>query len=173
MKHALIVIDMQQGAGIDAARLIRRLNRLAAAVRARNGLVVYIQHAGPPGDPFHPGQPGWKLMPTLDVRSDDAIIAKTACDSFLGTTLEAHLRDQDVGRLIITGWATDYCVDTAVRSALARGLPTVAPSDGHTCGDRPHVPALKVIEHHNAVWADFISPAGAATVIPCANLRLG
>jgi nicotinamidase-related amidase len=178
MKHALIVIDMQQGAFIDAppkhdaAALIERLNRLAGAVRAHGGSVIFIQHEGPLGDAFHPDSPGWKLLEALDVRREDAIISKRACDSFLKTALEAHLRATGSQRLIVTGWATDYCVDTTVRSALARGYPTLAPSDGHTCADRPHLPATKIVEHHNAIWADFISPAGPATVVPCAEVRL-
>ena len=179
MRHALIVIDMQQGAFIDgppkldSTGLILRLNRLAGAVRAHGGSAVFIQHDGPPGDAFDPDRPGWKLLQSLDVRSEDAIIRKRACDAFLDTALDGHLRAKGAERLIVAGWATDYCVDTTVRSALARGYPTLVPSDGHTCADRPHLPAAKIIEHHNAIWADFISPAGPATVRPCADIRLG
>ncbi len=178
MRHALIVIDMQQGSfggatpRHDTPGLIGRLNRLAAAVRAGGGAVIFVQHDGPPGDPHHPSQPGWRLLEELDARSADTIVRKTACDAFLDTTLDATLRVLSIDRLIITGCATDYCVDTTVRSALARGLSTIVPSDGHTTGNRPHLPAAKIIEHHNAIWADFIAPRGPALVQPCADLRL-
>lgn len=178
MRHALIVIDMQQGPfgetppWHDAAGLIQRLNRLADAVRQTGGAVVFIQHDGPPGDPYHPDSPGAKFLSALDVRPDDAVIHKQACDSFLQTSLEPFLRAQAIDRLIITGWATDYCVDTTVRSALARGFKTVVPSDGHTAADRPHLAATKIIEHHNAIWSDFIAPAGPALVQPCADVVL-
>ena len=92
--------------------------------------------------------------------------------AFLHTSLEAFLRARAIDRLIITGWATDYCVDTTVRSALARGYPTIVPSDGHTTSDRPHLAATKIIEHHNAIWADFLAPRGPALVCPCADVRL-
>ena len=81
---------------------------------------------------------------------------------------EAAIRD-----LIITGCASDYCVDTTVRSALAKGYRTIAPSDGHTTSDRPHLSARKIIQHHNAIWSDFISPAGPATVRPCDEVLAG
>ena len=74
MTDALIIIDMQQGAfgegppKHDAAGLIGRLNKLADAVRARGGAVVFIQHDGPPGDPFHPDLPGWQLVEDLGPR---------------------------------------------------------------------------------------------------------
>ncbi len=53
MKDALIIIDMQKAAFVDAtpkydaAGLIDRLNDLAAAVRGRGGAVIFIQHDGP------------------------------------------------------------------------------------------------------------------------------
>ncbi len=178
MRPALIVIDMQQGSFTDAsprhdaAGLVQRLNRLAAGVRGAGGLVVFVQHDGPEGDPHHPDAPGWHLLEDLEVRDGDVVVHKTACDSFLGTTLDAVLTENRIDRLIVTGCATDYCVDTTVRSALARGYRTVVPSDGHTTADRSHLPATKIIEHHNAVWADFIAPAGPATVCPCAEVPL-
>jgi nicotinamidase-related amidase len=108
----------------------------------------------------------------LDVQPTDAFVRKTSCDSFLDTPLDAILEARGAKRLIITGWATDYCVDTTVRSALARGYATTVPSDGHTVANRPHLTAEKIIEHHNAIWADFLAPAGPAHVCPCGEIRL-
>ncbi|MCW5734856.1 MAG: isochorismatase family protein [Enhydrobacter sp.] len=178
MSDALIVIDMQQGSfgpatpRHDAAGLVGRLNILAEDVRAAGGAVVFIQHDGPPGDPHHPDAPGWRLLPDLHVRPEDTIIRKQSCDAFLHTSLDKFLGARVIDRLIVTGCATDYCVDTTVRSALARGLPTIVPSDGHTTADRPHLPAKKIIEHHNAIWSDFLAPRGPAVVRPCAAFRL-
>jgi len=178
MTDALIVIDMQQGSfgpatpRHDAAGLIGRINGLARAVRTGGGAVIFVQHDGPVGDPHHPDEPGWRLLPTLEVRPDDTFVRKTACDAFLATSLENVLRENGIDRLIITGCATDYCVDTTVRSALGRGWPTVVPSDGHTTLDRPHLSAAQIIAHHNAIWADFLAPRGPALVQPCAALRL-
>ncbi|MBT3373449.1 MAG: cysteine hydrolase [Rhodospirillaceae bacterium] len=170
---ALIVIDMQLGSFTDASLrhdadgLVVRLNSLAARVRRSGGQVIFIRHDGPVGDPHHPTQPGWHLLPALAVHADDRIIAKTACDSFLDTDLGDVLVAHAIDHLIITGCATDYCVDTTVRSALARGYRTTAPSDGHTTADRPHLRAQQIIGHHNAIWADFIAPGGPALVCPC------
>ncbi|MDP6829446.1 MAG: isochorismatase family protein [Alphaproteobacteria bacterium] len=170
---ALIVIDMQVGSFTDetprhdADGLVARLNSLAERVRQNAGLVIFIRHDGPAGDPHHPSLPGWHILPDLSVLPADEIVAKTACDAFLDTTLENVLRAHEVDRLIVTGCATDYCVDTTVRSALAREYDTIAPSDGHTTADRPHLNARAIIEHHNAIWADFIAPGGPARVCRC------
>ncbi len=178
MTDALIVIDMQQGSfgpdmpRHDAAALVGRLNRLARAVRTDGGAVIFVQHDGPPGDPHHPDAPGWRLLATLEVRPDDTVVRKRSCDAFLDTTLDAVLRETGIDRLIITGCATDYCVDTTVRSALARGWPTIVPSDGHTTADRPHLSAVQIIAHHNAIWAGFLAPNGPARICLCSEVVL-
>ena len=176
MKTALVIIDMQEGSFTprttrhDTSGLVERLNTLAGAVRSAGGSVIFVQHDGPVGDPHHPDQPGWKLLPELEMRDGDLIIRKTACDSFLGTSLEQTLKSNAIERLIVTGCATDYCVDTTVRSALARGYATIAPADGHTTSNRPHFAAQQIIAHHNSIWADFIAPGRPALVCACADV---
>lgn len=172
MKTALIIIDLQEGsftprtARHDTAGLVARLNGLAGAVRSAGGSVIFVQHDGPVGDPHHPDQPGWHLLPELDMREGDLLVRKTACDSFLNTTLDATLKSHAIERLIVTGCATDYCVDTTVRSALARGYATIVPKDGHTTADRPHLDSVSCIRHHNWVWQNLIHPRKPIRVMP-------
>ena len=89
---------------------------------------------------------------------------------FLNTGLDNLLKAHGVGQVIVTGNATDFCVDTTVRSAMARGYRTIVPTDGHTTADRPYLSAIKIIEHHHAVWREFISPVGPALLMPCADI---
>jgi nicotinamidase-related amidase len=178
MPTALIVIDMQVGSfgtgskRYDVPGLVARLNALARRVRAHGGTVIFVQHDGPEGDPHHPSQPGWAILPELEKLPADIVVRKTACDSFLGTDLDRVLAARGLRNVVITGCATDYCVDTTVRAALARGYRTIVPTDGHTTADRPHLSAAKIIEHHNAIWCDFIAPSGPATMCPCDDIRL-
>ena len=159
---ALLVIDMQIGgfAGqpprLDPEGTVRRINALADAIRPR-GLVVFIQHTD--ADEGYPRESeAWQLLSTLSRGAGDALIEKTACDSFLETSLDALLRSRGVSELVIVGCATDFCVDTTVRSAAARGYHVIVPSDGHTTRDRPHLSARQVIAHHNYLWADLLLP---------------
>jgi len=176
MKTAPIVIDMQQGSFTgtsprhDPEGLVVRLNSLADRARSARGIVVFVQHDGREGDSHHPNLPGWKLPPDLHVAPGDLIVRKASCGAFLNTSLESLLMAGGIERLIITGCATDYCVDTTVRSALARSYTTTVPSDGHTTADRLHLTAEKIIEHQNAIWADFIAPRGPALVCPCSDV---
>jgi len=176
MRTALIVIDMQQGLFTgpkhDATGTVARINRLAERVRAANGVVIWVQHCGPEGDAFHPDAPGWRLLPELRPLATDQFVRKTSCDAFLDTDLAEKLVAENIMRLIITGCATDFCVDTTVRSALARRFPTIVPTDGHTTADRPYLSALKVMEHHHAIWSDFLSPVGPAKLMQCDEVEL-
>ena len=61
---ALIVVDMQVGLlngepKHDLCGVIERINRLAAKVRERSGVVIFMQHCSGEGDDFEPGTPGW------------------------------------------------------------------------------------------------------------------
>lgn len=180
MSDALVLIDMQAGSfgpacppRYDLSALLKRLNELTRWVRDRGGTVVWVQHDGPPGEVLEPGTDGWQVLTALERRTGDESIRKTANDSFLGTHLEALLREKKASRVIITGWATDFCVDTTVRSCTARGFETWVAADGHTVSDRPHLSAAKIIEHHNFIWSDLIAPGGAVHVATCKELMSG
>ncbi len=179
MTDALIIIDMQAGSfgedtpRFDAEGLVARLNSLARKVRARNGLVIFVQHDDPPGGVHAPGTPGWQILPGLQRHEDDISVRKTACDCFYNTGLEDLLRAHRATRLFITGCATDFCVDTTLRRATVKGFETWAPADGHTTADRPHLTAPQIIAHHNYVWADLITPSGPARVMSCADIMAG
>ena len=158
---ALIVIDMQVGLlegppKCDLAGVVRRINAIADFVR-RTGKVVWIRHCGKEGDGFAPHSPGWAFLPELDCQPADVVVDKTLNDAFARTALNDVLQGMAADRVIVTGWATDQCVDSTVRSAISRGYDVVAVSDGHTVSDRPHLAATEVIRHHNWVWGDLLT----------------
>jgi nicotinamidase-related amidase len=173
---ALLVIDMQVGLfGSDSPRYdvdgtVRRINALAAAVRGVGGTVVFVQHDGPPGDTFAPGSEGWRLLSSLDRQAGDPVVHKRACDAFYETDLAATLRARGATRLLVTGCATDFCVDTTIRAAASRDYDVVVVEDGHTTADRPHVDALSVMRHHNWVWQNLIHPKTRIEVVPTSAL---
>jgi nicotinamidase-related amidase len=169
---ALLVIDMQAGLfGADTPRhdaegVVERINALARAVRCEGGSVIFVQHDGPPGDVFEPGREGWEMLPSLEREEGDLVVHKSACDAFYRTDLAETLRKHGATRLIVTGCATDFCVDTTVRAAASRDYDVVVVEDGHTTADRPHVDAVSVIRHHNWVWQNLIHPRLRIQVTP-------
>jgi nicotinamidase-related amidase len=71
--------------------------------------------------------------------------------------LQAALAALNPARVLIAGWATDFCVDGTVRSSVANDHHVVVVSDAHTLSDRPHLDAAAVIRHHNWVWSNLIT----------------
>jgi nicotinamidase-related amidase len=159
---ALLVVHMQVGLlngkpKHDLPGILDRINRLAAKVRTQSGKVILIQHCGGKGDDFEPQAPGWAFLPELVQESADIIVPTTLNDPFVGTDLQLRLTEIQPDRVLVTGWATDFCVDSTVRSAVAHHYDVVAVADGHTLNDRPHLDAVNVIRHHNWVWRNLIT----------------
>jgi nicotinamidase-related amidase len=157
---AIIVVDMQVGLLEGAPKhdldgVVDRINRLTDMVRRGSGKVIWIQHCGSGG--FAPNTPGWHLLPELDRQPSDLVVHKTLNDAFAGTDLRAILEGLAPARVLVAGWATDFCVDTTIRSAVSNNHHVVIVSDGHTLSDRPHLDSMSVIRHHNWVWSNLIT----------------
>jgi nicotinamidase-related amidase len=159
---AIIVVDMQLGLlngepKHDLRAVVERINRLTTKVRDQSGSVILVQHCGGKGDDFEPQTPGWTFLPELLRCPADAVVRKTLNDPFAGTDLQARLNEIAPDRVLIAGWATDFCVDATVRSAVANHHHVVVVADGHTLSDRPHLDAVSVIRHHNWIWSNLIT----------------
>jgi nicotinamidase-related amidase len=171
---ALLVIDMQVGlfegdpSRHDADGVIRRINEIAKVVRATGGIVIFVQHED--NDSLIRGSKGWEILPILERMSTDLLLCKQACDSFYETKLPDLLEQHDVQQIIITGCATDFCVDTTVRAAASRNYELVVVEDGHTTRDRPHLDAKSIIHHHNWMWRNLILPRNEVRVLPATNV---
>ena len=158
----IVVVDMQAGLLDGAPKhdlegVIGRINALTSAVRRRSGTVIWIRHCGKPGDGFERGSAGWAFLPELDRQADDLVVDKTLNDAFAGTSLQQTLQRLAPDRVLVCGWATDFCVDTTVRSAISHDHHVVVVADAHTLNDRPHLDAVSVIRHHNWVWSGLIT----------------
>ena len=159
---AILVVDMQVGLlegepKHDLHGVMERINRLTAKVRDQSGTVIFVQHCGCKGDDFEPQTYGWEILPELLRDPADVVVWKDLNDPFAGTGLQARLEEIAPDRLLITGWATDFCVDLTVRSAVANHHNVVVVADGHTLSDRPHLDAISVIRHHNWIWSNLIT----------------
>src|SRR3984893_4257300 len=159
---AMLIVDMQVGLlngepKHDLRGVIERIKRLTTKVRDQSGAVILIQHCGGKGDDFEPQTPGWAFLPELLRYPTDVVVRKTLNDPFAETELQARLKEIAPDRILITGWATDLCVDTTVRSAVENHYNVVVVADGHTLSDRPHLDAVSVIRHHHWVWSNLIT----------------
>jgi nicotinamidase-related amidase len=173
MKIALIIIDMQVGlfantVRFDSEGVIQRINAIAKTIHGIGGMIIFIQHED--DDAFAPGSKGWEILPDLVRRGNEPTIRKQACDSFYKTNLAEILNQQGITKLIITGCATDFCVDTTIRAAASLDYEVTVVKDGHTTADRPHLKAEQIIQHHNYVWKNLILPNRKIRVLPATKI---
>ncbi len=173
MKTALLVIDVQKGLfdqdprPHEADAIIQRINALGAAARAAGCPVVFIQHERPSSALAYQAE-GWRLVIALDAQSGDAFIRKTTPDSFLRTPLQETLESDDVRRVVVAGYASEFCVDTTVRRAAALGFEVVLASDAHTTHDKQHASALAIRSHENETLPGITSFGPRIQAIPSA-----
>jgi nicotinamidase-related amidase len=178
LEHAaVLVIDVQTGLfradppPFDAEAVVARINSVMAKARKAGAPILFTQHDGEPGgENIVPFTHGWKLHPNLEASPDELVIRKTTCDAFYGTALEAELGSRGITTLVMMGYATDFCVDSTVRSAASKDFSVIVVADAHTTSDNPVLKADLVRQHHNWAWANCISPKGV-TVLKASEVR--
>ncbi len=175
-RTTLLVIDVQVGIieGFHAYRgheMLEQINKLLAKARASNIPIIYVQHDGEAGHPLEVGTEGWQIHSAIKPGETELIINKGSPDSFFETPLIRELEARGIKQVVVTGCMTEYCVDTACRSAVAHGYDVTLASDAHTTIDNPVLKAEQIIAHHNALLSGFDAGAHAVTVTPTESIE--
>jgi nicotinamidase-related amidase len=131
--------------------------------------VIFVCHEAP-GSVLAYQSAGWQLVEGLQLAQDDLLVRKTTPDSFLRTDLQQLLQQRQISRLVIAGYASEFCVDTTVRSAAAHGYAVDLVADSHTTHDKPHLAAASIRAHHNATLAAVRSFGVPIRPIPAAEV---
>jgi ureidoacrylate peracid hydrolase len=156
---ALLIIDMQNAfihpegslskMGLDTSRtsiVIEPIMKLINEFKAQNRPVIYIQHthrkdrtdAGliakvfpPIMDLGHCFDGTWdaELIDQLKPDLDDFIVKKHRFSAFYNTELEDMLRGLGVETLVVTGIATNVCVESTIRDAFYRDYNVFVPRE--------------------------------------------
>ncbi|MEU2560479.1 cysteine hydrolase family protein [Streptomyces longispororuber] len=176
MSHvpALLVIDMQNAAVALSHRpreTVATIASLERRARAAGVPVIAVQHEGAG---LEPGTEGWAIVPELAPLEGETTIRKGSADAFLGSDLDPCLRALGVTEVVVTGFATEFCVDTTARQALSRGYDLLLVADGHTTSARPAVDGFvaseQAVAHHTAVYRHLSFPGRSIRVLPAARI---
>ncbi|CAG7972093.1 unnamed protein product [Penicillium olsonii] len=89
--------------------------------------VIHVFHSSlSPESPFHPSHPSKGITPlefaTPAPDGSEPVFWKSVNSAFIGTGLEAYLREKGFRQLIIAGLTTDHCVSTTTRMAANLGV---------------------------------------------------
>lgn len=129
MNTALIILDAQNDfftagnpnlpAFETAADVI---NTAIGRFRAAGGGPIFVQHTS---ERKPAGSQPWGINDRFDCRPIDVRFNKTTENAFWNTGLDALLRSQRVGRVLIAGFIAERCVLSTLRGAKERGYQAV------------------------------------------------
>jgi nicotinamidase-related amidase len=140
---ALIIIDVQKG--FDEPVWGKRNNlgaeeniaKLLATWRRTGRPILHIQHLSrQPASSLRPNYSGSDFKSSVQPQQGEPIIQKHVNSAFIGTDLEARLRQSELNTLVIVGLTTDHCVSTTTRMAGNLGFDTYVVSDATATFDR-------------------------------------
>lgn len=99
--------------------------------------VVHVFHTATEADAgfFVPGTPGVAFHPDVEPRAGETVVEKHEPNSFIGTGLEALLRDRGVTDLVVLGMMTSMCVDSTTRAASELGFTCTVVADACAAPD--------------------------------------
>jgi aminoglycoside 6'-N-acetyltransferase len=173
MTKALVIIDVQKGMWAnpdhppyDDKGVLDRIASLISKARAAGTPVMYVQHHNldEPDHPFKPGLPGYPFHDAIAPGPGDDVTVKHKSSAFHGTDFDAKLRARGVDHLVITGMQSEFCVNSAIRSAYERDYKITLVSDAHSTGDTRVARAKDIVALQNLITHDFGDVVGAAQV---------
>jgi ureidoacrylate peracid hydrolase len=182
-KTALVVVDMQNAFMLPevahalcpmAVAIVPNINRLAAAVRATGGAVVWVisafnertiqewstlyEMSGPERSAkrrmaLTEGSKGHALWHELAVAPEDLTVTKLRYSAFLpdACNLAQVLRARGLDTVLITGTVTNVCCESTARDAMQLNFHTIMVTDGN---------AAMTDEEHNWSLINFYNALG-------------
>ncbi|TWA95981.1 cysteine hydrolase family protein [Bradyrhizobium stylosanthis] len=123
---ALIVVDVQRafdeweaaGKRRNNPDAVARIVDLLAAFRTSRAPIFHIRHEGTrPNSSFLPSRSGYAVKDEAREQDGEPVIVKQVNSAFIGTDLEARLREAGITTLVICGATTNHCVETTTRMA--------------------------------------------------------
>lgn len=154
MNQVFLIIDAQQelidgnqteSAVFNKEQLIQNINKVIEKARDADVEVVVVRDL----DVAEGKGAGFQVHNEINLPADTQFFDKLATNAFHGTGLLQYLKDKQVEHVVIMGCKTQYCIDTAVRSATVSNLDVTLVGDGHSTTDNEVLSAEQIIKHHN------------------------
>jgi ureidoacrylate peracid hydrolase len=173
-RTALVVVDMQNyfvaegfAAEVPKARdIVPNINRMARALRAAGGTVVWVQttatgalqhwanhhahmltpdRAGKRLAELNEGHDGFKIYPRLEPLPSDLRVKKIKYSAFIAgsSDIDAQLKSRGIDTILVTGTVTNVCCESTARDAMMLDYRVIMLSDGNaSLTDEEHAASL-------------------------------
>lgn len=131
---ALLLIDVQTGVNVldhwggptgrrNNPGAEDRQRALLAAFRSAGLTIAFTRHdSREQASPLKLALSTGTQIEGLEPATDDIVVVKDVNSGFIGTPLEIELRRRGIGRLVVAGFFTNFCVETTVRMAGNMGF---------------------------------------------------
>lgn len=138
-----MIIDVQKG--LDYPDYGMRNNpdaeanmaHLLAEWRKHKRPIIHVQHCSvEPNSPLRPELPGNALKDDVRPLPGEKHFTKSTNSAFVGTGVEAYLREHEISSLVIVGLTTDHCVSASTRTAADLGFNVILVSDATATFER-------------------------------------
>lgn len=145
MKKALIVLDVQRVYTdedselycADADKTVKNINKLIEESSKLGQLIILVRHihktdgsdlgrlfdfTGEPEEDFNfkEGTEEVEFDSTLKRPNSSIEVIKNRYSAFMGTDLEKILKKNDIKRIVVCGFMTNFCCESTARDALDR-----------------------------------------------------
>jgi nicotinamidase-related amidase len=181
---AVLVVDFSRGftdpestMGSDLTREVEATNRLLAAAREKEILIIFTTIGFEPnlkdGSLWLEKAPGlaelqvggkWvEIDPRLGRREEETVILKKGASAFFGTNLPSILVSQRVDTIVLCGATTSGCIRATAIDLLQYGYPTLVPRE--CVGDRAQGPHEVNLVDIQAKYADVVSVEDALSYV--------
>ena len=173
-RTALVVVDMQnyfvaEGFPLEvpvARQIVPNINRLARALRAAGGIVVWVQTTSAGAldhwanhhnrmltpeksktrmEQLDEASKGFALYPALEALPSDLCVKKGKYSAFIqgSSDIDARLRSRGIESLLITGTVTNVCCESTARDAMMLDYRVIMVADGNaSLTDEEHAASL-------------------------------
>jgi biuret amidohydrolase len=130
------------------------LSDLAANKRWRTrGHGLGIGDEGANGRILVRGEPGWEIVPEVELAPGETVIDKPGKSAFHATDFEARLRAAEVTHLVVIGVTSDCCVQSTFRDAFERGFETLLLEDCTAAVEtRNHEATMDILKAYGGRW---------------------
>ncbi|NVB37346.1 isochorismatase family protein [Pseudenhygromyxa sp. WMMC2535] len=165
-RTALLIIDVQQGLVDEGpwnfASVLANIETLLSAARAAGAQVIFVRDVRV--------EPGLELAPSLVPAPDEPVVDKGFCNALLDTDLQQQLGQRGIGKAVVVGMQTDYCIDSTCRAVAAAGYEVQLVREGHTTFSTDTLEAEQIVAHHNHILRELAAGAGSVQRVPLSEL---
>ena len=156
-RTVLLVVDIQNAVYKNGLYCFEKftdnVQTLLREARKNRVEVIYVRHDDGEGAELSRGNYGFDICEEFAPLSDEKIFDKTVNSPFRDSGLLEYLLSRKVGRLIVSGLQTEYCIDATVKCGFEHGFEVIVPELCNSTFDNDFMTGEQSYKYYNEfIW---------------------